>query len=252
MPGAPRFEGQISKVRAVLFDLGGTLHHYHREEVFREVLKERGIEVRTDEVERAYEVTDPIFARLTAELPQEVMWPDQLLEQLDLMMLKEIGITKDCQNLAHYIRQNWDKVDRQLPQNIVRSAYPDAPPCLEAITKLGLKMGIISNIPSEERLRNELEAIGLTHFFPILVSSGQVGISKPNKAIFHLAAKQLNEPPSGILFVGDDLQRDYYGAIHAGMKAVLIDRRGILKDDSNVCRLSSLEQLPPILSHSTH
>jgi len=239
-------------VRAVLFDLGGTLHHYHREEVFRTVLKETGIDVRTDEVERAYEVTGAIFASLTAELPQEIMWPDQLLEQLDLMMLKEIGITEDCENLAHYIRQNWDRVDRQLPQHIVRSAYPDALPCLEAITKLGLKTGIVSNIPSEELLRNELEAIGLAHFFPMLVSSGKVGISKPNKAIFHIAAKKLNETPSDILFVGDDLQRDYYGAILASMTAVLIDRRGILKDDSNVCRLSSLEQLPPILSHSNH
>jgi FMN phosphatase YigB (HAD superfamily) len=75
-------------LKAVLFDLGGTLHHYRREEVFRAVLKEKGIEVRIDEVLRAYDVTDPIFARLTAELPQEVMWPDQLLEQLDLMMLE--------------------------------------------------------------------------------------------------------------------------------------------------------------------
>ena len=238
------------KVKAVLFDLGGTLHHYHREEIFRAILKEKGIEVRRGEVLRAYDATDPIFARLTAELPQEVMWPERLLEQLDLMMLKEIGVTDDCENLARYVAQNWDRVDRQLPQNTVRTAYPDAVPCLEATRRLGLKMGIISNIPSEERLRNELEAIGLVKFFPILVSSGSVGISKPDKRIFHLAAKKLDELPNNILFVGDDLQRDYYGAIHAGMKAVLIDRREIVKDDTNVCCVSSLEQLPLILSQS--
>jgi HAD superfamily hydrolase (TIGR01549 family) len=239
------------KVKAVLFDLGGTLHHYHREEIFRAILKEKRIEVRSGEVLRAYDATDPIFARLTAELPQGVMWPDRLLEQLDLMMLKEIGITDDVEDLARYIRQNWDRVDRQLPQNIVRSAYSDALPCLEAIRDLGMKMGIVSNIPSEERLRDELEAIGLTHFFPMLMSSGQVGISKPEKAIFHLAAKKLNETPNDILFVGDDLQRDYYGAIQAGMKAVLIDRRRVIRDNANVCRISSLQQLPPILSRSS-
>lgn len=206
--------------------------------------------MRIDEVLRAYDVTDPIFARLTAEIPQEVMWPDWLLEQFDFMMLKEIGIREDCENLARYVTQNWDRVDRQLPQNIVRAAYPDVPPCLEGIRRLGMKMGIISNIPSEERLRNELKAIGLLEFFPVLVSSGSVGVSKPKKEIFHLAAKQLNEVPSEILFVGDDLQRDYYGAIHAGMKAVLIDRREIVKDDTNVCRVSSLEQIPLILSQS--
>jgi HAD superfamily hydrolase (TIGR01549 family) len=196
-------------------------------------------------------VTDPVFARLTAELPQEIMWPDQLLEQLDLMMLKEVGIAGDLETLARYIRQNWDRIDRQLPQNTVRSAYPDVPLCVEAIRKLGLKMGIVSNIPSEERLRNELETIGLIEYFQVLVSSGSVGISKPNKEIFHLAAKKLNEVPENILFVGDDLQRDYYGALQAGMIAVLIDRRGIFKDEPNVCRLSSLEQLSPTLSKST-
>jgi FMN phosphatase YigB (HAD superfamily) len=36
-------------LKAVLFDLGGTIHHYHREEVFRAILKERGIDARTSE-----------------------------------------------------------------------------------------------------------------------------------------------------------------------------------------------------------
>jgi hypothetical protein len=35
------------------------------------------------------------------------------------------------------------------------------------------------------------------------------------------------------------------------MKAVLIDRRGIFTDNTNVFRLSSLEQLSPLLSQST-
>jgi putative hydrolase of the HAD superfamily len=163
------------------------------------------------------------------------------------MMLKEIGITSDAEDLARHIRQSWDRFDRELPQNSVRSAYPDALPCLEAMRKMGLKMGIVSNIPSEERLRNELEAIGLTHFFPTLVSSGEVGISKPIRAIFYLAARKLNERPENILFVGDDLHRDYYGAIDAGMKAVLIDRREPMKGNTNICRVSSLDQLPPML-----
>lgn len=239
-----------SDVKAVLFDLAGTLHHYRREEVFRAVLKEKGIEVGIDEVVHAYDVTDPIFARLAAELPQEVMWPDTLLEQLDSMMLKEIGLTEDCENLACYIRQNWDRVDRSLPRDLVRSAYPDALSCVASIRKIGLKMGIVSNIPSEERLRQELEAIGLIQFFPVLVASGAVGVSKPNREIFHLAGERLNETPENILFVGDDLQRDYYGAIRAGMKAVLIDRREVIRDDANVCRVSSLEQIPLILSQS--
>ncbi len=59
---------RVLEVKAVLFDLSGTLHHYHREEIFRAILEEKGIAVGIDEVLRAYDVTDPVFARLTAEL----------------------------------------------------------------------------------------------------------------------------------------------------------------------------------------
>lgn len=152
--------------------------------------------------------------------------------------------------MARYIRQNWERVDRSLPQGFVRRAYPDAISCVYTTRRLGLKMGIVSNIPSEEQPRKELETIGPIQFFPVLVASGAVGISKPKKEIFHLAAKRIDGSPGNILFVGDDLQRDYYGAIHAGMRPVLIDRREVLKDDTNVCRVSSLEEIPLILSQS--
>lgn len=165
-------------MKAVLFDLGGTLHHYHREEVFRTILKEKGIEVRASEVLRAYDVTDPIFARLTAELPQEVMWPGMLVEQLDLMMLNEMGIREDCEKLASYIRQDWDRVDRQLPQNVVRTAYPDAVRCLSR-EKTWLENGnSIQHSIGRTSKKRAFEAIGLVKFFPILVSSGSVGVSK--------------------------------------------------------------------------
>src|SRR5260370_8051523 len=102
-------ETRVLEMKAVLFDLSGTLHHYHREEIFRTVLKEKGVEVRASEVLRAYNVTDPIFARLTAELPQQEMCPAMILAQLDLMILKTTGITHNCATLPRHLPHTCDQ-----------------------------------------------------------------------------------------------------------------------------------------------
>lgn len=108
-------------------------------------------------------------------------------------------------------------------------------------------MGIVSNIPSHERLTTEIASLGLTRFFQTVIASGSIGIAKPDKLIFESAAKKIDEPISEILFVGDDLRRDYEGATQAGMRAILLDRRGIFKKH-DVCRISSLREVPSIIS----
>ncbi len=115
--------------------------------------------------------------------------------------------------------------------------------------RAGLKMGVVSNIESEQRLRKEPEMIGLSEFFPVLVASGSVGYAKPAKQIFDMAASLVHLEPEEILFVGDDLG-DYQGALRAGMKPALIDRAGRHRDLVDVNRLSSLERVPSLLRRS--
>ncbi len=171
--------------KGVLFDFGGTLLSYNREEIFRSLLKEKRITVSWEAVARAYEAIEPEWYKERESQPIT----DELLEQLDLMVLENLGIHADNQNLAHFITKNWWRMEQQLPQPIVRQAYPDALPCLEKVRRLGLKTGMVSNISSEAHLKKELEALDLLEFFPVLVASGSVGYAKPARQIFNLAAK---------------------------------------------------------------
>jgi HAD superfamily hydrolase (TIGR01549 family) len=235
------------KIQGVLFDLGGTLLDYRREEVLRAVLEERGIEVGNAEILEAYEVVDPIWTKVMASVPQEKLWPDSLLEQLDHLVLEQLRLEKKHGALARFVRENWDRVDHQLPQSLVRRPFDDVLPCLNTLRGIGLKMGVVSNIPSLERLETEVEGLGLSRFFSVLVASGSVGVAKPDRRIFETAAAKIEESPSELLFVGDDLERDYHGATQASMKALLIDRQSRFKEPQEVCRLSSLEEVPKLL-----
>jgi len=100
---------------------------------------------------------------------------------------------------------------------------------------------------SEERLRQELQNIDLQPFFPVPIASGSVGIDKPSRGIFNLAASKVGVETGRIMFVGDDLERDYHGAKAAGMKPVLIDSDRKYDSHPSLNRISSLQRFLPNL-----
>jgi epoxide hydrolase-like predicted phosphatase len=82
----------------------------------------------------------------------------------------------------------------------------------------GVRTGLLSNSWGTELYPwDRLRAT-----FDTLVISGEVGLRKPDPAIFHLAAEQLGLPPEHCVFV-DDLDRNVRAAEQLGMRAILHD-----------------------------
>jgi len=65
----------------------------------------------------------------------------------------------------------------------------------------------------------------LNYLNPILISEKE-GIEKPNSEIFHRACMKAAVQPNEAVHVGDELDCDYFGALSAGMAAVLLRRPG--------------------------
>lgn len=79
------------------------------------------------------------------------------------------------------------------------------------------QLGIITNGFTELQ-QARLERTGLQEHFDVLVISEQVGIAKPNKAIFdHTLALMGNPPRDKVLMVGDNPDSDILGGINAGL-----------------------------------
>lgn len=109
--------------------------------------------------------------------------------------------------LAHY-RAAW-------------AAFDDVAPALAALGDLPL--GIVTNGEGEPQ-RAKLAAIGLTGRFDVFVASAEVGLAKPDPAIFRLACERLGVDPAETAHVGDRLDLDARGAADAGLRAVWLDR----------------------------
>jgi putative hydrolase of the HAD superfamily len=104
-------------------------------------------------------------------------------------------------------------------------------------------MGVLSDYPAEAKLR----ALGVAdRFSPILCASDpEVGAFKPNPAGFLRACTLWGLTPAEVVFVGDRPDVDAAGARSAGMRCVIVGRKGS-GDERGFMRLPSLAGLARI------
>jgi 2-haloalkanoic acid dehalogenase type II len=97
--------------------------------------------------------------------------------------------------------------------------YPDAEPALRA---LGARypLAVISNG------NTDVARAGLTQPFALVLYAAEVGLSKPDPRIFHLACQRLGCAPHELAHVGDSLESDVAGAQAAGVLSIWLDRAG--------------------------
>jgi len=129
-------------------------------------------------------------------------------------LLREAGIEGDLSNHVNAMYESF--LDDE-------SLYPD-PQALELLPRLrsqGLILGMISNAP--KRLNSLCQRMGLA--LDLIVTSVEVGVEKPDPAIFHAALNKASVKPEEAVYVGDDYNNDVQGAERAGLKAVLLDRQ---------------------------
>ena len=118
--------------------------------------------------------------------------------------------------------------------------HPETGPTLLSLAERGWHVGLASNF--DGRLRGV--AAGLSELRPVrsLVISSEVGWRKPAAPFFDAVRRQTGSPFNQIVFVGDDPANDYDGARAAGLRAVLFDPRGEVRD-ATVRRVARLGEL---------
>ena len=100
--------------------------------------------------------------------------------------------------------------------------YSDSLTMLSELNHCGFKLGIIANQnPGTEQ---RLAGWGLLQFFEVIAASAELGISKPDQAIFQWALTEANCPAKNAVMVGDRLDNDIAPANRIGMHTVRILR----------------------------
>lgn len=100
--------------------------------------------------------------------------------------------------------------------------YPDAVPTLTELKRRGYKLGVIANQNYGTELR--LKKWNLLRFFEVIAASAELGMAKPDPAIFEWALKQADCSPQNTVMVGDRMDNDMEPANRLGMHSVRLKR----------------------------
>ncbi len=97
--------------------------------------------------------------------------------------------------------------------------YPHVYMTLMELTKMRLKLGVVSDAPSKEAWLR-LCYLNFHHIFDAVVTFDDTGERKPAPGPFRKVLQKLGVKPEEALMVGDWAERDVVGAKQVGMKTV--------------------------------
>ena len=112
--------------------------------------------------------------------------------------------------------------------NLWESVPDEVPVALAALKRLGLPLAVASN--SNGTVRAKLTRLGLAGWFDLVIDSQELGVEKPDPALFAFALERLGVRAEGTVHVGDFFHIDVVGARAAGLHAWLLDSAGLYAD----------------------
>lgn len=129
------------------------------------------------------------------------------------------------------------------------SLHDDAVPALDALQAAlpGVRFGLITNGDLAFQGR-KVEAVGLDARMDRLIASGEVGVAKPDAAIFRFACDAFGVHPEQAAYVGDRLRTDAIGAARAGLTGVWLNRHNAVPspDDERDAVAAAVHIIPTL------
>lgn len=134
---------------------------------------------------------------------------------------------------------------RRKEENVLRwfKVYSDAVSTLQTLSE-ACKLGIISN--AWPYLESLLNLLGLWPYFESVIISAQVGLSKPNPAIYELALRTLGISANQAIFV-DDIPQNVVAAERVGLKGLWLTRQSLAPVPAPYRHLTQIYSLQDII-----
>ncbi|MEF7558618.1 HAD family hydrolase [Bacillus thuringiensis] len=121
------------------------------------------------------------------------------------------------------------------------AAFEDVHYTLQTLKQKGHSLGIISNGDYEQQVE-KLTALNILQYFKYIFTSSEIGISKPDPAIFQRTVLQSNLKMKDCYYIGDRLETDAISSTTAGMHGIWLNRNSSqLKHD--VTTIHSLHEV---------
>ena len=193
-------------IRAILFDMGGTLDGdgLHWQDRFTALYRELGV----------------VVSRETFDAAETRANQDDAIASSGFREMTEFYVKWQ---LAHLGLTNAE-LEKQVIAGFVAPARKAAVANARLLAELagrGFTLGVVSNgCGNVDKLCDDF---GYTPFLSLVVDSRRVGLFKPDPAIYRHAVEKLGHDPGETLMVGDSFERDVRPAKQIGMKTAWLE-----------------------------
>ena len=209
-------------VKGIIFDINGTLSDIHTDEWHEDVYRVISNLLSYQGISLDPYVLKDLYFQIMKE--QRAACGERYPEFDAVGIFREI-ITRHATDFTRNLpSEKLEQLPRLLAETyraVSRFRLQLYPGVEETIRRLHQKyhLAIISDGQTAYAVP-ELNAVGLSGYFDPIIISGDFGYRKPDERLFTTALTAMKMKPSEVLFVGNDMFRDVYGAQKLGMKTV--------------------------------
>jgi len=210
----------LHPVRAVVFDLDGTLCDYTTtvRDALAQALRRTGQPAdRLGDLDAAAARYDDLWEEISIDGHRAGSLREAIMARL--LEEREISDPRLASELtAHYTQIRFPSL----------RLFPGV---LELLRDLQVRysLGLLTNGPSDMQ-RPKIAHLQIEPFFDAIVISGEVGVHKPDPVAFELVLDRLDRPAGEAIYIGNSLPTDIAGAKAAGLQAAWVNRDGRTAD----------------------
>lgn len=195
----------MTQIHHIVFDIGKVLIHYDPAIPYRHLID--------DDAERTRFLNEVCTGAWNVEQDRGRSW-----REAEELLIAEHPAHED---LIRAFRRHWHEM--------VPHAYEDSVQILEKLIAQGRDVTMLTNF-AEDTFKEARERFDFLNLSRGVTVSGEVGLIKPDEAIYHLHADTFGLAPASTLFI-DDSEANVMGARNAGWNAVLFQDAETLADD---------------------
>ena len=130
-------------------------------------------------------------------------------------------------------------LEAELKMDIESAAlFDDSMSALIKLKQSGIKIGLISNLATP--YKKTVKTLGIERYFDAIIFSCDIGLVKPDPAIYKLALEQLDSSPAETIMIGDSYKSDVRGPENVGIGGIHLVRNSTHNRSSEINALSKV------------
>ncbi|MCE0498758.1 MAG: HAD hydrolase-like protein [Methylacidiphilales bacterium] len=209
----------MPRIRAIIFDVGGTLLYPADSvgETYARFARAHGVKIQAEVATKAFlQALKDGSPRTKRKVPQngdDRAWWKQIVRR---------SLPEQAFADAKVFEAFFEEVYLHFAKPEAWGIYPEVLEVFKALRDYPVDLAILSNW--DARLHAVLDGNGLGEFLPHRFISAELGWEKPDAAIYRHVSDVLRLRPESLLSVGDDVRNDVEEPRRVGWQAVQIER----------------------------